>query len=273
MLSGLGTWNQFDETFLTWWLGDAIGILVITPMLILSTTISSNRFHKKLLTEGICLFLSIVIISKMVFSNWFGSISYSLAFLPFPLLVWAVYRFDRLGAIASILLVSIISIWETLNGSGPFFINLKPNTSLLLVQTFLGVASSMVWVLFSDLAEKRRISENLKKSEEQLKQTENFSLIMTAHVGLDGSWLKFPSTFCDLLGYTREEILSMKFETITHPDDHAADRQQCQRLIRGEIKSFDMGKRYIHKDGHIIWVYLNSSIVLDDNNKPLHFLS
>ena len=273
ILSGISTWAQFNETFLTWWLGDAIGILVITPILLLLSTLPSNRFHPKLIGEGIFLVISLIIVSKVVFSNWFGSTSYSLAFLPFPLLVWAVYRFDRLGAIASIFLVSIISIWETLKGYGPFFIDLEPNKSLLLVQTFVGVASTMTWVLFSDLAEKRRISDSLKKAEEQLKQTENFSLVMTTHVGLDGSWLKVPKTLCDLLGYTHEELLSSKFKSVTHPDDFLADWSQCQRLINGEIKSFVLEKRYIHKDGEIIWVDLNCSIVLDEENKPLHFLT
>ncbi len=273
MLSGLGNWDQFNETFLTWWLGDAIGILVITPILIVHSTLPSNRFHPKLMREGIFLVISLIIVCKIVFANWSGDSHYPLAYLPFPFLVWAVFRFDKLGVTVPTLVISIISIWETINGNGPFAIHQEPNKSLLLLQTFLGVASTMTLTLFTDLTEKRRISDSLKKAEEQLKQTENFSLVMTTHVGLNGSWLKFPSTICDLLGYTREEMMSMKFETITHPDDLEADLHQCQRLIRGEIKSFDMEKRYIHKDGHIIWVYLNASIVLDGDKNPLHFLS
>jgi integral membrane sensor domain MASE1 len=123
ILGGISTWAQFNETFLTWWLGDAIGILVITPILVLFSTLPSNRFHPKLIGEGIFLVISLIIVCKIVFSDWLGDIQDPLAFLPFPLLVWAVYRFDRLGAIASISLVSIISIWETLNGYGPFFID------------------------------------------------------------------------------------------------------------------------------------------------------
>ncbi len=273
IISGLSTWDKFNEIFLTWWLGDAMGVMIVTPILILSATLPSNRFHRKLLPEGVFLFLSLIIICEVVFSNSTGSTSYPLSFLPFPFLVWAVCRFDRLGAITSILLVSIISIWKTLDGYGPFAIHQEQNTSLLLVQTYLGVASSMTWTLFSDLSEKRRIAESLRKSEKRLKQTEDFSLVMATHVGLDGTWLKFPSTFCDLLGYDREELMNMNFESVTHPDDIMADWSQSQRLIRGEIKSFDMEKRYIHKSGKFIWVYLNASIVLDEEGKPIHFLS
>ena len=96
---------------------------------------------------------------------------------------------------------------------------------------------------------------------------------MVTHVGLDGRWLKVPPTLCELLGYTEEELLSEHFKDVTHPDDFQADWSQCQRLIRGEIKSFDLEKRYIHKNGGTIWVYLNCSVVEDNDGKPVHFLT
>jgi PAS domain S-box-containing protein len=96
---------------------------------------------------------------------------------------------------------------------------------------------------------------------------------MLTHVGLDGSWLKVPQTLCDLLGYTEKELLAGTFKDVTHPDDFEADWSQCQRLIRGEIKSFDLEKRYLHKDGQTVWVYLNCSVVEDDAGKPVHFIT
>lgn len=67
--------------------------------------------------------------------------------------------------------------------------------------------------------------------------------------------------------------MATTFRDITHPDDFQADWNQCQRLIRGEIKSFDIEMRFRHKDGHTIWVYLNCSIVEDDAGKPVHFIT
>ena len=63
---------------------------------------------------------------------------------------------------------------------------------------------------------------------------------MTTHVGLDGRWLKVPPTLCLLLGYTEEELLASSFKDVTHPDDFEVDWSQRQRLIRGEIRSFDL---------------------------------
>jgi PAS domain S-box-containing protein len=127
--------------------------------------------------------------------------------------------------------------------------------------------------LNADITEQKQAQEALRQSEVRLARAEAFSLVMLTHVGLDGRWLKVPPTLCDLLGYTEEELLAGTFKDVTHPDDFEADWSQCERLIRGEIKSFDLEKRYLHKDGHTVWVYLNCSVVEDDGGKPVHFIT
>jgi PAS domain S-box-containing protein len=118
----------------------------------------------------------------------------------------------------------------------------------------------------------RKLAENaLRESQENLAWTEQFSLVMATHTDLEGRWLKVPPTLCKLLGYTEEELLGRRFHEFIHPDDAEADWNQCSRLIRGEIKSFDLEKRYRRKDGSIVWVYLNVSVVLDASGAPVHF--
>lgn len=127
--------------------------------------------------------------------------------------------------------------------------------------------------LNADITEQKRAQEALRQSEVRLARAEAFSLVMLTHVGLDGRWLKVPQTLCELLGYTEPEMLAGTFKDVTHPDDFEEDWNQCQRLIRGEIKSFDLEKRYLHKDGHTVWIYLNCSVVEDDHGQPVHFIT
>ena len=134
--------------------------------------------------------------------------------------------------------------------------------------SFLGYIGCAV-----DLTERKRAEDALRESEQCLAQTEKVSLVMVTHTDLEGRWLKVPPTLCELLGYTEEELLGRSFQELTHPDDVDLNWRQRQRLIRGEIKSFDLEKRYLRKDRSIVWVYVNVTLVTDRDGRPLHCLS
>ena len=125
----------------------------------------------------------------------------------------------------------------------------------------------------TDITARKQVEAALRESEERLARTETFSLVMVTHLDLDGRWLKVPPTLCELLRYTEVELLGHRFHEITHPEDIEADWSQCLRLIQGEIKSFDLEKRYIRKDGQIVWAYLNCSVVTDTQDRPVHFIT
>jgi PAS domain S-box-containing protein len=127
--------------------------------------------------------------------------------------------------------------------------------------------------LNADITQRKQSEQLLRESEARLARTEAFSLVMSTHVSLDGSWLKVPPTLCELLGYTEEELLNSSFKDVTHSEDFEFEWNECQRLIRGEIKSFDLEKRYIHKNGGTVWVYVNCSVVEDEYGRPVHFLT
>jgi PAS domain S-box-containing protein len=132
---------------------------------------------------------------------------------------------------------------------------------------------SLILASVVDITERKRAEAALHESEERLARTEKFSLVMVTHLDLEGRWLKVPPTLCGLLGYTEAELLGHRFHEVTHPEDIDADWNQCLRLIREEIKSFDLEKRYVHKDGGIVWAYINCSVVTDAEDKPVHFLT
>jgi PAS domain S-box-containing protein len=121
--------------------------------------------------------------------------------------------------------------------------------------------------------ERLRVEEALRESQAQLARTEAFSLVMTAHLSLDGRWLKVPPTLCRLLGYTEQELLGLHERDVSHPDDVDAGLRQQARLVLGEARSYDLEKRYLRRDGTAAWVYLNCSIVQDAGGRPLYFLA
>jgi len=94
-----------------------------------------------------------------------------------------------------------------------------------------------------------------------------------ALVGLDGRWLKVNHAVCEMTGYSEEDLLATTFQTITHPDDLDADLELVQRVIEGEIRSYEMEKRYFRADGSTIWVMLAVSLVRAPDGSPAYFVS
>jgi PAS domain S-box-containing protein len=92
-------------------------------------------------------------------------------------------------------------------------------------------------------------------------------------IGIDSRRLKVNNAFCQMLGYSEAEMLSRTVYDLTHPDDIEWDLQQRRRALAGEIESFHVEKRYIHKDGHIVWGYMSCSLVRDADRKPLRFIA
>ncbi|GJL79254.1 MAG: hypothetical protein NPINA01_22430 [Nitrospinaceae bacterium] len=167
-LKGAESWDHYFDSWLTWWLGDAMGVLVITPLILVFIA----RFHsggKPMLTgESVTLVFLLFIVSEMVFGTWFGSGFHPLVFMLFPLLAWAALRFGHLGAVTAVFFVSIYSVLSTAQGSGPFVKNFSLNDSLLLLQAFLGVAASMTLILSATLAEGERARKDLLQAHDEL---------------------------------------------------------------------------------------------------------
>jgi PAS domain S-box-containing protein len=100
-----------------------------------------------------------------------------------------------------------------------------------------------------------------------------FAAIGMGLVGLDGRWLRVNRSLCDLVGYSEAELLATTFQAITHPEDLGTDLAQVGALVAREISNYHLEKRYIHKQGHIVWVLLSVSLVMTANDDPLYFIA
>ncbi len=94
-----------------------------------------------------------------------------------------------------------------------------------------------------------------------------------ARVGLDGSWLDCNQRLCDIVGYPRDELLRSSFQAITHEEDLNSDLELLQHTLAGNRDSYSMEKRYLHKDGHVVWANLTVSLVRSDSGEPQYFVS
>ncbi len=94
-----------------------------------------------------------------------------------------------------------------------------------------------------------------------------------AHVAPDGRWLRVNKALCRIVGYPAEELVTKSFQDITHPDDLAADLAQVEQIRDGKINSYEMDKRYLRKDGAIVWVRLTVGCVRKSDGSIDYFVS
>ena len=123
------------------------------------------------------------------------------------------------------------------------------------------------------IAEQERISHALRESEEHFRNAFDHAAIGMALVSTDGRWLQVNESLCQIVGYSEEELLAMRFQSVTHPDDLGHNLTEAYRLLEGRIVNSTMEKRYIHKKGHTVWVTLSASIVRTAQGAPLHFIT
>ncbi|SHI68815.1 PAS domain S-box-containing protein [Arenibacter nanhaiticus] len=124
-----------------------------------------------------------------------------------------------------------------------------------------------------DITELINTQLKLDKSQESLKGSFESSAVGMSLVGVDGSWLDVNESLCKSLGYTREEMMQLTFQDITHPDDLDEDLEYLQALLDGKSDSYQLEKRYFHKKGHIVYIILTVTAVKDISGNVSHFIS
>lgn len=114
--------------------------------------------------------------------------------------------------------------------------------------------------------------EVIRDSEARFRAIFENAAVGIARLAPDGRWLEVNQRLCDIVGYTREDLLAKTFGDITHPDDLEKDWEQARRLLAGEIENYSMEKRYYRQDGSIVWINLTESLVRKADGSPGYFI-
>jgi PAS domain S-box-containing protein len=124
----------------------------------------------------------------------------------------------------------------------------------------------------SDITERKLAEDGLRESEDKFKYVFENSLIGKSFTKPNGD-LEVNSAFCAMLGYSKEELDNQTWNLITHPDDVEFSKNVVNLLLSGKKDAFHFSKRYIHKDGSIIWTELSTSLRRDKDGQPLYFIT
>lgn len=119
----------------------------------------------------------------------------------------------------------------------------------------------------------KQTEEQLDRQAEKFRNAFEYSGIGLSLVDMDGKWIQINKALCDMVGYTREEILGIRFQDITYAEDIELNMELLRRAISGEITRFQMKKRYIKKSGGIVWATINVVLMRDAQRTPLYFIT
>tara|TARA_B100000614_G_scaffold258752_1_gene281795 strand:+ start:59648 stop:61228 length:1581 start_codon:yes stop_codon:yes gene_type:complete len=144
---------------------------------------------------------------------------------------------------------------------------------LALWHTFTAIISLIAFAVTAKLMPEG--IQALKKAKTERDLLENlfrYSRIGKCHVALDGRFIKANPRLYEILGYDESELMNMTFQDITYKDDLNTDLYLVQQTIDNKIDNYTLEKRYIHKNGHIVWVEITVSMIRDRQGKNLHFI-
>jgi signal transduction histidine kinase len=162
-LGGVIASSRLGEAWLTWWLGDALGNLVVAPLFLVWAERPRVAWPASRIAEAFTLLASLAIISLLIFGPMFTS-DQAIFLQPYvllPFLIWATLRFGSHGTVSATLVVAILAIWRTSDGFGPFARGTL-NESLLLLQAFMGVVAVTMLIFAAGVSERRRAETRIR---------------------------------------------------------------------------------------------------------------
>jgi len=267
-VTGLVDWSEYWHIRWNWYLGDTLGVLIFTPLLLIiynhkpSPSHSQNTASQTIVNRigaGICLLL-LVTVSWLVYnSKNEGNLSgYPLEYLPFPLVIWATIQFGQGGAVLASFIVSTIAIWGGSQGGGPFIAKAENiNQAILFLQAFMSVIVVTSLLLAATVAERASAEDSLRQSEIKYRELVENANSIILKLDTDGNITFFNEFAQKFFGYDEKEIIGKNAvgtiipQTDTTGNDLAAKLRDIlenpEQYTRNENES-------IRRSGDRVWV-------------------
>jgi diguanylate cyclase (GGDEF)-like protein/PAS domain S-box-containing protein len=256
---GLAAWGDFAGLWMRWWLGDAVGAIIVTPLLVLLITQPRPRWPMNQWIEAAVLFGCLFLVSAVLFGGLFAGIpqNYPLTFVYIPFLFWTAFRFGPREASLATLVISAVAIAGTVQGQGRFA-GLPQDEGLVVAQAFLGVVAVTTLTVAASASERRRL-ETLASRLAAIVESSYDAIVGKTVDGIIVSWNRGAER---MYGYSAEEAVGQPIAMLAAWADDEEIPRLLQRVERGEsIEPFETRRR--RKDGSLVDISLAISPVRD----------
>jgi len=269
-LGGFADWANFGAIWVTWWLGDTTGDLLIAPLIILWSIASKRRWNRREAVEAGILLLLLFVLSEAVFGGWLtiSAGNYPIAFISGPIVIWTAFRFTQRETATGIFIVSAVAIWGTMHGFGPF-VRETENQSLLALQSWTAVLSITAMALSAGMAERGRAEKALRESEARINLAANAAHLGLWHWNIQDNELWVTKKWRRLFGFAESEPVNIgRLLQVVHPEDRERMQQVVQHMFEHGGGEYENEYRITRPDGSTRWIAGYGRVELDECGKP-----
>ena len=280
-LGGVQPWWAFRSLWWNWWIGDAMGNLVMAPLLLVCTSASPLRWDRWHVVEAAALSGTLVAVSLVVFAGWLGLglDGYPLQYTVFPFVIWAALRLGQRGTATVTFIASGLAIWSTVNGSGPFVME-GAEASLVMLQLFMAVVAVTGLLLGAAITERDVAESRRRRDYAQLELSEE-GLRLALEAGRMGVWdwdltsgaLRWSENLEPIHGLAPGSFggTFAAFRDLVHPEDRTAVDQANARAVENRT-GLDIEFRTLAPDGAVRWMAGKGRVLPDAGGRPVRMI-
>ncbi len=270
--AGVQSWTRFSTLWSDWWLGDALGALVVAPVIL---TAFSRRWTRRDVVRAALWMAASMLITAVAFGRLLGVTAHPLEYIVFPLVIAAAVTGGPHATSLVVLGASTVTIWHTVHGSGPFA-SAEVHYSLVLLQAFMGVLAGTSLLLAAAIAERLTTEQRERESATALRDSRDV-LALAMRGGAMGAWSRNLAT--DEVWWSREleEIFGLQpggfnhteagFFEFVHEDDRPAVRHAVDEAVQNR-SDYVVEFQFRHASGEWRWMEGRGRAVYAGNGTP-----
>jgi PAS domain S-box-containing protein len=260
--------SDYASRWLLWWVGDAMGALIVVPLVLVWSTRPYRGLTRRQMVEGLAVLAALVGLSCLVFLAGYWRYPHLL----FPVLIWATLRFAQLGAVTGSFVVTALAVAGAVDGSTPF--TERSTTEIVqILEGLIGAVAVALLVLGAVLSERGRAERRAADALESLSEAQGLAHVGSWNWDIGSDRVTWSDELYRIYGLEPGSV-DVTFESFleqVHPDDRAVVRDRVERAY-GDGRPFVFEHRLVHPDGTVRWSLSRGRVVTDERAHPVRMV-